>query len=385
MSREEKKKRTVPTGKDFKSLLTSVNTEIESESGCMASSMGATIDTPHKYSSGILSMDKYLKVGGFLGGRVVNTWGWEGSGKSLLAYTVAAAVQKQRFSPSAGNPEGKGRAVYLDAEGTFSPELASAAGVNLDELGVFRSTPEKILTGEDYFELIKIFIQNGIEMIVVDSVPALVPSMKFDATIGQGQKATHANLMSEGLQQATALLNGHKRTLLWLINQIRMKPMVMFGSNQGPTGGEALKFYASYSLELKKTADIVKKVQSRSGDWEDRQIGVSVKTELHKNKTATIPVKAIDFDIYFETVKDKDGNQYNTGVDTFKDLVLTGIACGVIKQSSSWFSFGDIKGNGVDKLIDAIRAGGPAVIEAIRAEVLGTNVAAPVATVTEQK
>jgi recombination protein RecA len=259
----------------------------------------------------------------------------------------------------------------LDAEGTLSLPMARAVGVDTDRLLVIRSTPDKILTGETYFEVIKMLIQQGIELIIVDSAPALVPSNKMEATIGVGQKATHANLMSEGLQQITPLLNGHKRTIVWFINQIRMKPMVQFGAPQGSTGGEALKFYASYSMEVYKEDDIVKKVPSVTGTYEERQIGVTVKLRLRKNKTATIPLDPITFDIYFEDVVDKDGVVYKTGVDTSKDMLDVAISTGIIKQSSSWFYYGDLKGNGKDQLMDQIKAAGPEMMEKLRKEVLG--------------
>jgi protein RecA len=373
---DDKKKKPI-VGKDFKSLINAVNNEFKSPVGTMAAEVVETADTPFKYSTNILSLDRYLGVGGLLGGRVMTCWGHEGTGKTLTALTVAAAVQRQKFDPSPGNPEGLGRVVFMDAEGTYSPEMAKAVGVDIDRLAVLRSTPERILTGEDYFDAMKIFIQNGVELIIVDSAPALVPSARMDATIGQGQKATHASMMAEGLQQITPLLNGHKRTTLWIINQIRMKPMAMFGPSSGPTGGEALKFFVTYSLEIKKKDDLVKKIPTQTGEFREAQIGVSVEATLHKNKTATIPVLPITFDIYFKTVTDSDGNKYTTGVDIYKDLIETAVSSGVVKQSSSWFYYKDMKGNGKADLVEQLRKAGPEMLQQIRNDVLGVKTPAP--------
>jgi protein RecA len=296
------------------------------------------------------------------------------TGKTLTALTVAANVQKIKIEPTALNPGGYGRVAFLDAEGSFSPSMASSVGVDLDKLTIFRSTPERLLTGEDWFNLIGILIQNGIEMIIVDSAPSLIPSSRLTAVIGQGQKATQAQMMAEGLQQVNAFLNSVRTPIVWFINQVRMKPMVMHGPTEDHTGGAALKFFSTYSLEVKKKdkEDIIKCVPNRSGNgFENRTIGVRIHADLHKNKTATIPQDGIEYDILFESVTDKDGISYTAGVDIFKDVFQTALMCGVIKQQSSWYSYGDIKTNGEDAFILALRKADPSVLEAIRKEVLG--------------
>lgn len=371
MADDKKKVHEVPRGKDLQSLAAAMNKYLGGDVGRVATELGTTIDTTHLYPTGILSMDKYLGVGGLLGGRIMNAWGWEGTGKTLTALTIGAFVQKSKFTPCPGNNDGEGRVAFLDAEGTYSPAMAKSVGIDTDKLLIFQSTPERILTGEDYFDIMKILIQNGIEFIIVDSLPALVPSSRMNATIGQGQKATSAVLIAEGLQQITPLLNGFRRSIVWMINQKRMKPMVMFGPTEGHTGGEAIRFFESYSLEVKKRADIIKKVPGLSGQFEDRRIGVTVEAKLHKNKTASIPIDPIQYDIYFETVIDQQGSQYYAGVDVYKDVVQTAVAMGVIAKSSSWFSYGDLKANGEEAFISALRAGDKSFLERIRSDVLG--------------
>lgn len=374
---EKDKKSEVPRGKDMQSLSDAINKYLQADCGCIASSLGATVDKTYLYPTGILSLDKYLGVGGLLGGRIMNIWGWEGVGKTLTALSIGANIQRQKFVPCPGNPEGIGRVAFLDAEGTYSPSMATAVGIDPAKLLLIQSTPEKILTGEDYFDMMKILIQNGFEFIIVDSLPALVPSSRMNATIGQGQKATSAVLIAEGLQQITPLMNGFKRSVLWLINQKRMKPMVMFGPTEGHTGGEAIKFFESYSLEARKKGDIIKKVPNNSGQFEERRIGVTVEATLRKNKTAAIPTNAVQYDIYFETVTDDSGAKYYAGVDVYKDVVSVGIMCNVISKNSSWYTYGDLKANGVDAFIDALRAADKSVVEKIRSEVLSKKEEAP--------
>jgi hypothetical protein len=152
-----------------------------------------------------------------------------------------------------------------------------------------------------------------------------------------------------------------------------MKPMVMFGPTEDHTGGTALKFFSTYSIEVKKkdNEEIVKLVPNKAGNgYELRTIGVKIHAILHKNKTATIPQEGIDYDIYFETVTDKDGVSYQAGVDIYNDIAQTALNCGVVKQASSWFSYENVKGNGMVDFIKQLRMSDPAVLNAIRNEVL---------------
>jgi recombination protein RecA len=367
---KDDKKKAVPHGKDLMSLKDAINTYFKNDVGRMASDAGDKINITHLYSTGILSLDKYLGIGGLLGGRIVNSFGHEGTGKTLTALTIAAHIQKTVFTPCPGNANGEGRVAFLDAEGSYSPEMAKSVGVDTSKLLIYQSTPERILTGEDYFDIIKILIQNNIELIIVDSAPALVPSSRMNAVLGQGQKATHAAMMAEGLQTITPLLNGFKRSVVYIINQMRMKPMQMFGSPEGATGGEALKFFESYALEVKKRGDIIKKVLNSTGQYEERRIGVTVEAKLNKNKTASIPCDPIQYDVYFENVIDEQGVTYYTGVDVYKDVVQVGIMTGVIEKSSSWYNYGLIKGNGEANFIELLRAADPTVMQEIRTKVL---------------
>lgn len=348
--------------KDVSDILASINKELRVDAGVHADVTSATdASYVNKYSTGVLSLDAYLGVGGLLGGRMMNAWGWEGTGKTLMAYTCIAAVQ------AAG-----GKAAFLDAEGTFAFNLATAVGVDTNSLMLFRSTPERILTGEDYFAITNMLVQSGVDLIVIDSVPALIPASRLTATVNQGQKAVPAQMMSEGLSQVNAYLNAARKSVVWLINQIRAKPMVMFGPTEDHTGGSAIKFYASYSMELKKEDDIVMKVKTHNG-LEDRKVGVTVRAKLHKNKTAAIPEKPIAFDIYFTNFTSAEGIEYVCGVDVYKDMVVTAINEGVIQKASSWFSWDDIKANGEVAFIKELRTAGPEKVKKLREAVLARS------------
>jgi recombination protein RecA len=372
--KDDKEEYKVPKGGNPEDLSAAINKYFKSNV-CNVASHAEEQKTGivHLYPTGILSLDKYLGLGGLLGGRIVNIWGWEGTGKTLTALTVAANIQKLRFEPTTLNPEGKGRVAFLDAEGSYSPSMAKSIGVNADEIILIRSTPERILSGEDYFAMIGILIQNGIEMIIVDSAPALVPSSRLTAEIGKGQKASQAQMMAEGLTQVNTFLNSFRRPIVWFINQIRMKPMVMFGPSEDHTGGAALKFFSTYSIEVKKwdKEDIIKMVPNKAGNgWEERTIGVKINATLHKNKTATIPQENINYLVFFETITDKDGISYQAGVDVYNDVFQTALLSGVIQRNSSWYNYGDIKGNGEAQFINELRKADPLILESIRREVL---------------
>lgn len=374
MAKRDKKDEPAPiNAKSYAELGKAINERFEAAIGIMGNTMSTVSDGVIKYSTGIISLDKYLGIGGLLGGRVVNLWGHEGCGKTLTALTIGAAIQRQKFDVGICNPEGVGRVAMLDAEHTYSPEIARSVGIDPERLLLFRGTQDKILSGEDYFDIIKILIQSGVELIITDSVPALVPRNKINGTVGEGQKATNAAMMADGLSQITPLLSSFKRTIVIFINQVRMKPMVMFGPSSDHTGGEALKYFETYAIEVKKKGkdgDIIKKIPDNLGGYSDSRIGVTVNATLHKNKTAIIPVDPIEFDIYFKTVKDKDGAQYTAGVDTYKDLVSVGVKTGVIKKTSSWYTYDDLKGNGENNLISVLRGADPSVIEKLRNEIM---------------
>lgn len=346
---------------DVNEMMAAINKKLSVTAGtCAIESTKLDNSYVHKYSTGILSLDRYLGVGGLLGGRIMNAWGWEGSGKTLMAYNAIAAIQRDG-----------GTCAFLDAEGTFAPELSQAAGVDLDTLMLFRSTPERILCGEDYFDIMNMLIQQGVSLVVIDSVPAMIPKSRLTAVVNQGQKATQAQMLSEGLSQTNAFLNASRNCVVWMINQVRAKPMVMFGPTEDHTGGSSIKFYATYSLEMTKRDDIVKKV--KVGDrLEERKVGVTIDARLRKNKTAPIPEKSVEFDIYFYQFEDEKGMKYVPGVDIYKDMVATGISCGVVQRNSSWFNWSDLKANGEVAMIELLRNADPSKLKQLREEVLKT-------------
>lgn len=311
------------------------------------------------YSTGILSLDRALGVNGLLGGRIVNCFGEAGTGKTLTAMMVGGAIQR------AG-----GLVAFLDAEGTFSPKFATACGLDVTQLIYVRSTPERVMAGEDFFEVLRVLVAQGVHFIIVDSGAALVPSQKLSLSFGEGQQATQARLFSEELQKVTSYLSASQRTIVWFTNQMRSNPMAMFGPKDGSTGGKALEFYASYNFMMTKVEDMKAKVIMPHGKAEEKIVGVSVKLFIKKNKTAAKPVEPIQFDVYTEFATLEDGSVIEPGVNTLKDYFQTGKALGMIEQKFSWFSFMDVRGNGEKDFCTALRKD-PATMDALRAKCLG--------------
>lgn len=314
---------------------------------------------PVIYSTGCLSLDRALGVGGLLGGRIVNCWGDWGTGKTLTGMVVAGAVQQQG-----------GLVAFLDAEGTLSPRFATACGMDMENTIYMRSTPEKVLSGEDYFEAMRVLIVQGVNFIITDSAAALVPSQKLCSVFGEGQAATQARMMSEELQKLTAYLGAGQRTVLWFTNQMRAKPMVMFGPKDAPTGGNALPFYQSYGFHMSRAADIVEDIKMPDGSFEKRIVGVKVSLDIEKNKTASKPMDAIQFDIYTTFAMLKDGSEIKPGINIYKDYFTVCRDLGIIQQKSSWFYFGDVRGNGEADFQEALRHK-PEVMEELRKIALG--------------
>jgi recombination protein RecA len=338
--------------------------------------------------TGILSMDLALGNGGVLGGRIIDTWGWEATGKTLLTLTIGGYIQRcmkplkengKVVKDKDGNIKMVPKIVaFLDAEGTFSPKFAQSAGVITDKLILVRSTPDRILSGEDYFETAIRLVQADVDYIIIDSCPALTPRQVIVNQFGFAQKASTAQLMSEGLKMITPILNSSSNSIVHFINQIRGRPMAQtWQSPTTPTGGEALKFYSSYRLEVVHSEDITKKVLTTDGSYQPLKVGVNVGIKIHKNKTAsepqTLPSKNyhFDLDIYFMEFQGDDGLVYNRGVDLVKDSIVTGVRLGVIKQKSSWFSFGEINENGMTALVGAIKSN-PTIMGQIREAVFDT-------------
>jgi recombination protein RecA len=327
--------------------------------------------------TGILSMDLAVGNGGLVAGRVMDIYGWEGTGKTLLCMTIGGYVQRCPKIDSSGKSV-KRVVAFLDAEGTFSRAFALSAGMDADNLILIQSTPNKILTGEDFFDAMVTLIGQGVDYLIVDSCPALTPSQVVTNDTGQGQKATRAQLMASGLEKITPIVNANGQTLVHFVNQMRGKPMTMsWDRPEQETGGNALKFFSTYRFEVVRAEDINKKVLGADGIFREKKVGVTSYCKIIKNKTAPIPptISAekcssyhFDFDVYFESFKEETGLEFHRGVDVVKDFIETGIRTGVIKQSSSWFSFGSIKTNGKIDLIQEIKKN-PKIMAEIRGEV----------------
>ncbi len=266
-------------------------------------------------STGSLSLDAAIGVGGIPMGRIVEFYGPESSGKTTLALHVIASSQK------AG-----GVAAFIDAEHALDPAYARRLGVNLDDLLV--SQPD---SGEQALEITELLTRSGaVDLIVIDSVAALTPQAELDGEMGDSHVGLQARLMSQGLRKLTGIVKKTNTTVIF-INQIRMKIGVMFGSPETTTGGNALKFYASLRLDIRRTGTI-KDVKN-----DDNPIGNNVKVKVVKNKVAS-PFKVAHFDIMF-----------NQGINYYGELIDLGVTYDIVNKSGSWFSYGKTRlGQGRD-------------------------------------
>ncbi len=256
--------------------------------------------------TGCLSLDIALGVGGVPRGRIIEIYGPEASGKTTLAQHIVAEVQKQG-----------GVAAFVDAEHALDPEYAKKIGVNIDELLI--SQPD---TGEQALEITETLVRsNAVDVVVVDSVAALVPKAEIEGEMGDRQVGTQARLMSQALRKLTAIIN-KTNTVLIFINQIRLKIGVFFGNPETTTGGMALKFYSSLRIEVRRSAQIKKG---------DQIIGNQVKVKIVKNKVAP-PFKTATFEI-----------MYNEGISIAGDTLDTGIEYGIINKSGNSYSYGGEK------------------------------------------
>jgi recombination protein RecA len=257
-------------------------------------------------STGCLSIDIATGVGGVPRGRIIEIYGPESSGKTTLAQHIVAEVQKTG-----------GIAAFVDAEHALDPEYAVKIGVNIKEM--LLSQPD---SGEQALEIVETLVRsNAVDVIVVDSVAALVPQKEIEGEMGDQHMGLQARLMSQALRKLTAVV-GKTKTVVIFINQIRNKIGVFFGNPETTTGGNALKFYSSVRIEVRRAAQI------KQGD---KIIGNRVKVKVVKNKVAA-PFRTCEFDI-----------MYNEGISVSGDLVDLGVEYNVIKKNGNTYTFGEVK------------------------------------------
>jgi recombination protein RecA len=271
-------------------------------------------------STGSLGLDLALGIGGLPKGRIVEIYGPESSGKTTLALHVVAEVQKNG-----------GTAAFVDAEHALDPSYAHKLGVNLDELLV--SQPD---TGEQALEITDTLVRSGaVDVIVIDSVAALTPRAEIEGEMGDQLPGLQARLMSQALRKLTGSIS-KSGTLVIFINQIRMKIGVMYGSPETTTGGNALKFYASVRLDIRRTGSV--KIR-------DEIVGNNVRVKVVKNKVAP-PFREVEFDI-----------MYGEGISKLGEVIDLGVKAGVIEKSGSWFSYGSQRiGQGRDNVREFLKA-----------------------------
>ena len=283
-------------------------------------------------STGSLAIDACLGVGGLPRGRIIEIYGPESSGKTTLALQAIAECQKTG-----------GKCAFIDAEHAIDPRYAKALGVDVDEL--ILSQPD---SGEQALEITEVLIKSGaIDLIVVDSVAALVPQAELDGEMGDSNIGLHARLMSKAMRKLAGAMNANNCTTIF-INQLREKVGVMFGNPEVTTGGRALKFYASIRMEVRKSEAIK--------DGQD-VIGNKVNVKVAKNKVAP-PFKGCQVEIY-----------YGEGISHLSEIVSLGVELGIIDKSGSWFSY---KGEKIGQGSEAVRAflkANPQIDEEITAEI----------------
>jgi len=290
------------------------------------------IDDIDAISSGSLGLDLALGVGGYPRGRVIEIYGPESSGKTTLTLHAIAEAQK------AG-----GIAAFIDAEHAFDRFYAQNLGIDIDNLII--SQPDH---GEQALEIADNLISSGaIDIVVIDSVAALTPKSEIEGEMGDSKMGLHARLMSQALRKLTGTIHKTNCTVIF-INQLREKIGVMFGNPETTTGGNALKFYASVRLDIRR------RTQIKDGD---KVLGNSTKVKVVKNKVAP-PFTVAEFDI-----------MYGKGISKTGEILDLGVEFGIVKKSGSWFSYGDTKlGQGRDA-VKALIADNPDLAEELETKI----------------
>ncbi len=280
--------------------------------------------------TGCLSLDLALGVGGVPRGRIIEIYGPEASGKTTLAQHIVAELQQI-----------DGVAAFVDAEHALDPDYAKKIGVNVEEL--FISQPD---TGEQALEIVETLVRsNAVDVIVIDSVAALTPKAEIEGDMGASHMGLQARLMSQALRKLAGIVAKSGTTVIF-INQIRMKIGVMFGNPETTSGGNALKFYASVRIEVRRSAQIKKG---------DKIIGNRVKAKIVKNKVAP-PFQRCEFDI-----------MYNEGISVSGDLLDLGVEVGSVKKNGNTYTFAEERlGVGRENAKDFLRAN-PKLLKKIRA------------------
>jgi recombination protein RecA len=271
-------------------------------------------------STGSLGLDIALGVGGLPRGRVIEVYGPESSGKTTLALHVIAEAQKTG-----------GTAAFVDAEHALDPVYAKKLGVNIDELIV--SQPD---TGEQALEIVDTLVRsNAIDVLVIDSVAALVPRAEIEGEMGDSHVGLQARLMSQSLRKLTGSIS-RSRCMVIFINQLRMKIGVMYGNPETTTGGNALKFYASVRLDIRRTGQIKDR---------DDIVGNATRVKVVKNKVAP-PFKQVEFDI-----------MYGEGISKLGEILDLGVKAGLVEKSGAWFSYDSVRiGQGRENAKQFLRA-----------------------------
>ncbi|WP_308567795.1 recombinase RecA [uncultured Eubacterium sp.] len=270
-------------------------------------------------STGSLTLDLATGIGGLPKGRIIEIYGPESSGKTTLALHCVAEAQKQG-----------GEAAFIDAEHALDPTYAKALGVDVDSLLV--AQPDN---GEQALEITEQLVRSGaIDIIVVDSVAALVPRSEIEGDMGDSHVGLHARLMSQALRKLTGAIN-KSNCIIIFINQLREKVGVIYGNPEVTTGGRALKFYSSMRIDVRK----IEQLKAPGNEF----IGSRTRAKIVKNKVAP-PFKTAEFDIL-----------YGTGIDKVGEIADMSVMLGIVNKSGSWFTYGDERFQGKDKLKDLIK------------------------------